>query len=54
VNTRFVNIVQSAMRAVAVCPVCGRRIAREDSVRLGGERYHRNCAHYTPQGRGRG
>jgi hypothetical protein len=46
VNTHFVSIVQSAMRATAVCPACGRRIDREEGIRLRGERYHRLCAYY--------
>ena len=44
-NSHFVNVVQSAMRAVAVCPACGRRILREQGVRVRGERYHRECAY---------
>jgi predicted RNA-binding Zn-ribbon protein involved in translation (DUF1610 family) len=46
VNSNFVSIVQSAMRTLAVCPACGRRITREEGVRLRGERYHRACAYY--------
>jgi predicted RNA-binding Zn-ribbon protein involved in translation (DUF1610 family) len=48
VNQSFVSIVQSAMRTVAACPACGRRIVREDGVRYRGERYHRTCVHYRP------
>ena len=49
-NPNFVSIVQSAMRTLAVCPACGRRIVREEGVRLRGERYHRACAHYRGGG----
>ena len=45
-NPNFVSIVQSAMRTLAVCPACGRRITREEGVRVRGERYHRACAYY--------
>jgi predicted RNA-binding Zn-ribbon protein involved in translation (DUF1610 family) len=47
VNTHFLDVVQSAMRAIAACPACGRRITREEGVRLRGERYHRSCAYYS-------
>jgi hypothetical protein len=46
VNPNFVSIVQSAMRTLAACPACGRRITREEGVRVRGERYHRACAYY--------
>ena len=52
-NSHFLNIVQAAMRAVAACPACGRRILGEDGVRVGGERYHRACAQYEVGGRRR-
>jgi hypothetical protein len=47
VNSHFVSVVQSAMRAVALCPACGRRIAPQEGVRVRGERYHRECAYYS-------
>jgi hypothetical protein len=54
VNSHFVSVVQSAMRAVATCAACGRRIVREEGVRVGGERYHRECAYYSrPARKGR-
>jgi predicted RNA-binding Zn-ribbon protein involved in translation (DUF1610 family) len=46
VDSKFVNVVQSALRTLAVCPACGRRIDREEGVRLHGERYHRGCVYY--------
>jgi predicted RNA-binding Zn-ribbon protein involved in translation (DUF1610 family) len=46
VNKGFVRVVQSAMRSVAVCPACGRRIVREEGVRYRGKRHHRACVRY--------
>jgi hypothetical protein len=45
-DSRFINVVQSAMRAAAVCPACGKSFEREEGIRLRGERYHRLCAYY--------